>query len=108
MVHICGPSSRETEVGGSEGRGDSQSLSKPEGACAMAVWSDSVNASTSVTVFGGGAVRLGACLCACWAAGRMSVVGDNGMSVTTVIGWGRAQVRREGAVQVSVSAYVHV
>lgn len=39
---------------------------------------------------------------------RMSVVGDNGMSVTTVIGWGRAQVRREGAVQVSVSAYMHV
>lgn len=39
---------------------------------------------------------------------RMSAVGNNGMSVITVIGWGRVQVKREGAMQVSVSAYVHV
>lgn len=35
-------------------------------------------------------------------------MGNTGMSVLTVAGWGRAKVKREGAVQVSVSAYVHV
>lgn len=43
------PSSREMEIGGSEGQGDSQLFSKPEGGCAMAVCSDSVNASSIQT-----------------------------------------------------------